>query len=500
LHTGSVLGHYRIVAPLGAGGMGEVYRAHDTKLDRTVALKILPASVVRDAERLRRFVQEARSASSLSHPNIVTIHDIGEAVPVEEGAETPAPGAEPCHYIAMELVEGATLRKLLDDRSIEPRTLLTHLAQAAEGLAKAHAAGIVHRDLKPENIMVTRDGYAKLLDFGLAKLTEKSTSGSALAAAPTAYGSDHTRDGQVMGTVGYMSPEQAMGKPVDHRTDMFAFGCLLYEAATGKRPFTGESDVDVLHAIVREKPTPVEEIAPDIPRALVRTIRRCLAKEPDRRYQSMKDLALELHDMVDEWETLALPSGSVSSASAPSGIAPARPGRGKMVAGVVAALVLVVAGVGGWLLRGGGHGGRVESIAVLPILDISGADQLFVEALYDQLIGSVGRLEDLSVVSRSAIQPFAKNPNVREVAAALKVDAVLEGSIFRAGEVMRINVQLTEPESLRHLWSESYEQNVSDVLAAQDAVVAKITKDLEAGLARHAEGGSGAAGENGASR
>jgi len=476
--------------------MGEVYRAHDTKLDRTVALKILPASVVRDAERLRRFVQEARSASSLSHPNIVTIHDIGQAVPVEEGAEGPAPGAEPCHYIAMELVEGATLRKLLDDRSIEPRTLLTHLAQAAEGLAKAHAAGIVHRDLKPENIMVTRDGYAKLLDFGLAKLTEKATSGSALAAAPTAYGSDHTRDGQVMGTVGYMSPEQAMGKPVDHRTDMFAFGCLLYEAATGKRPFTGESDVDILHAIVREKPTPVEEIAPEIPRALVRTIRRCLAKEPDRRYQSMKDLALELHEMVDEWETLALPSGTVSSASAQSGIAPSPKKRRSGIVVAAAVVLVVAAAVGAWLLRsGGGGGGRVESIAVLPMLDISGSDQLFVEAMYDQLIGSVGRLEGLSVVSRSAVQPFAKNPNVRELATALKVDAVLEGSVFRAGEVMRINVQLTEPLSLRHLWSQSYEQNVSDVLAAQDAVVAKITKDLEAGLTRQAEGG-----KNGESR
>ncbi|MCB1008600.1 MAG: protein kinase [Acidobacteria bacterium] len=354
LRSGTTLGPYRIVAPLGAGGMGEVFRAHDAKLDRPVALKILPASVVRDAERVRRFVQEARSASSLSHPNIVTIHDIGEAVPIEEGAEAPAPDAEPCHYIAMELVEGATLRKLLDDRSIEPRTLLTHLAQAAEGLAKAHAAGIVHRDLKPENIMVTRDGYAKVLDFGLAKLTEKSTSGSALAAAPTAYGDDQTREGQVMGTVGYMSPEQAMGKPVDHRTDLFAFGCLLYEAATGRKPFTGESDVDVLHAIVREKPTPVEEIAPQIPRALVRTIRRCLAKEPDRRYQSMKDLALELHDMVDEWDTLATPSGTVTTGSALSGVAPARPGglgRAGWIAIAVAAVALAVTGLLLW--RGG---------------------------------------------------------------------------------------------------------------------------------------------------
>ena len=327
LRSGTRLGPYRIVAPLGAGGMGEVYRAHDAKLDRPVALKILPAEVVRDAERIRRFVQEAKAASSLSHPNIVTIYDIGEAVPREAGTEgsegdTPAEGSAKVHFIAMELVEGQTLRQLLDDRSIEPRTLLAYLAQAAEGLAKAHAAGIVHRDLKPENVMVSRDGYAKVLDFGLAKLTEPSVSGSALAAAPTALAEDNTRDGAVMGTIGYMSPEQAMGKPVDHRTDLFAFGCLLYEAATGKRPFTGESSVDVLHAIVRETPTPVEQIAPRIPRALVRRIRRCLEKDPAKRAQSMKDLAFELHDLTEEWETLATPSGTVSSASSLSTSAP----------------------------------------------------------------------------------------------------------------------------------------------------------------------------------
>lgn len=350
LRTGTTLGTYRIVAPLGAGGMGEVFRAHDSKLDRTVALKILPTEVVKDAERVRRFVREAKAASSLSHPNIVHIYDIGEAVPVDEGGE-PAAEAAKVHFIAMELVEGSTMRQRFDDRSVEPRTLLTYLAQAAEGLAKAHAAGIVHRDLKPENIMVTRDGYAKVLDFGLAKLTEPSVSGSALAAVPTALAEENTREGAVMGTIGYMSPEQAQGKPVDHRTDLFAFGCLLYEAATGRKPFTGESSVDVLHAIVRQAPTPVEQIAPTIPRALVRTIRRCLAKDPERRFQGMKDLALELHDMVDEWETLALPTGTVSSASALSSLGAARKsglGRVGWIAIGVAVAALAVAAVVLW--------------------------------------------------------------------------------------------------------------------------------------------------------
>jgi len=355
LRAGTILGSYRIVAPLGAGGMGEVYRAHDAKLDRAVALKILPAEVVRDAERVRRFVQEARSASSLSHPNIVHVYDIGEAVPIEEGTE-PAAGAATLHYLAMELVEGSTLRQIFADRSIEPRTLLSYLAQAAEGLAKAHAAGIVHRDLKPENIMVSRDGYAKVLDFGLAKLTEASVSGSALAAAPTALAEEHTREGAVVGTIGYMSPEQAQGKPVDHRTDLFAFGCLLYEAATGKRPFTGESSVDVLHAIVRETPEPVEKLAPTIPRALVRKIRRCLEKDPAKRAQSMKDLAFELHDLVDEWETLATPTGTVTTGpSHTTGTAPpakAGVGRAGWIAIAAGALAVAAAGLWIWTSRG----------------------------------------------------------------------------------------------------------------------------------------------------
>ena len=373
VRVGHSLAHYRIVSKLGAGGMGEVWRAHDAKLDRAVALKILPGELVRDADRLRRFVQEAKAASSLSHPNIVVVHDIGQAVPIEEGTAPPADGI-PVHYIAMELVEGRTLRQLIEERSCEPRTLLAHLAQAAEGLAKAHAAGIVHRDLKPENIMVTRDGFTKVLDFGLAKLTEPSVSGSALAAAPTTVEEHATQDGVVVGTVGYMSPEQAMGRPVDHRTDLFAFGCLLYEAATGRKPFTGESQVDVLHAIVRQKPTPVEEIAPTTPRVLVRVVRRCLAKEPDRRYQSMKDLALELHEIVDEWDELALASGPASSASASSGAAsPVRPrlGRRAWIGVAIGGAAFVAAASLLWLGRdvapGSGETTKFQGMRITPV-------------------------------------------------------------------------------------------------------------------------------------
>jgi Tol biopolymer transport system component len=283
--------------------MGEVYKAHDLTLERTVAIKILPPELVRNDERVRRFMQEAKSASSLNHPNIVTIHEIGQAVVSGNG------DAHAIYYIAMELIEGATLRRKIHGDDTDLRTLLGYLAQAAEGLSKAHAAGIVHRDLKPENIMVTRDGFAKVLDFGLAKLSvKKSAEGSSDA---TVVRPD-TREGTLLGTVGYMSPEQVQGKVVDHRSDIFSFGCILYEAATRKRPFEADSDVDVMHKIMHDKPTPVDEINPQVPAELRRVIRRCMAKDPEKRYQSMKDLALEMGEIVDEFEEL---SASATSAS-----------------------------------------------------------------------------------------------------------------------------------------------------------------------------------------
>src|SRR5215216_1039223 len=243
--TGAHLNHYEIVTLLGVGGMGEVYKASDTRLGRPVALKILPARLVEDADRVRRFIQEAKSASALNHPHIITIYEIGEAE-VEDQGEARA-GAGRIHYIAMEFVDGSTLHQKIHRDRADLKKLLEYFAQAAEGLAKAHAAGIVHRDLKPENIMITEDGYAKILDFGLAKLIESSEpSGDGLEEAATAL-MGQTRPGMVMGTIGYMSPEQAQGKAIDQRSDIFSFGCILYEASTGRKPFAGDSVIDSLH-------------------------------------------------------------------------------------------------------------------------------------------------------------------------------------------------------------------------------------------------------------
>ena len=304
------ISHYRIVSPLGAGGMGEVYLAQDRTLERRVALKILPPELVRSEDRVRRFVLEAKSASSLSHPNIVTIYEIGQDPVRSPGA----PDSDPVHYISMELVSGKTLAALIHEDKTDLRTLLGYLAQAAEGLSKAHAAGIVHRDLKPGNIMVSADGFTKVLDFGLAKLTEKREGAADISEAPT-LAADGSAVGSVVGTAGYMSPEQVAGRAVDHRSDIFSFGCILYEAATRRKPFAAETGIETMHKILNEKPVPVEEINDKVPAELRRLIRRCLAKSPDQRVQSIKDLAIELREIVEEYDTLSASASSATHAS-----------------------------------------------------------------------------------------------------------------------------------------------------------------------------------------
>lgn len=363
LEPGVQISRYRIVGPLGAGGMGEVYRAHDNSLERDVALKILPPHLVQSEERVRRFMLEARSASSLNHPNIVTIYEIGAEPISSDGLRDGTTGA--VHFISMELVSGETLGQKIHEEAVDLKTLLGWLAQAAEGISKAHAAGIVHRDLKPGNIMISSDGYAKVLDFGLAKLTEKAGAGDALHTSAPTEAHDHTAEGAILGTAGYMSPEQVVGKPVDHRTDIFSFGAILYEAATRRRPFVAESSVETLHRILHDKPAPIEEINPAAPAELRRLIRRCLAKSPDQRFQSMKDVAIELREIVDEFDALSASAGSGSGSGSGSGISHAG-GTGAAIAaerrrsplvpilaaaGVVAAIGIAF-GVWG-VLRGG---------------------------------------------------------------------------------------------------------------------------------------------------
>ena len=288
---GTKLGRYEIRSKLAEGGMSEVYLADDSELHRKVALKVLPADVVTNNDWMRRFKQEATAAAALNHPNIAHIYEIGESAGT--------------HFIAMEFVDGFTLRELIHRRQTDLAKLLRHLQHVADGLAKAHAAGIVHRDLKPDNIMVTREGHVKILDFGLAKLIEPQQTSpvtEGLSQLATAVMPPHSTPGAVMGTVGYMSPEQAQGKAneIDHRSDIFSFGCILYEVITHHKPFEGKDPIESLNKTIREQPPPIASFNPDVPSDLQRVVRRCLAKDPEERYQTIKDVSIELKDVLRE--------------------------------------------------------------------------------------------------------------------------------------------------------------------------------------------------------
>jgi Tol biopolymer transport system component len=306
---------------------------------------------VKDEDRLRRFRLEAKSASQLNHPNIVTIHEIGHDVVRSPGSAD----SDPVHYISMELVSGRTLATLIHEDKTDLRTLVGYLAQAAEGLAKAHAAGIVHRDLKPGNIMVSADGFTKVLDFGLAKLTEQRDASASDIAEDDTLARDGSAVGSVVGTAGYMSPEQIQGKAVDHRSDIFSFGCILYEAATRKKPFAAETGIETMHKILNEKPVPVEELNDKVPAELRRLVKRCLAKSPDQRVQSIKDLAIELREIAEEYDSL---SASASSTTHTSGtaVAPKPRALSKAVIAAVALLGVGVIALGWWGLRRGPAG------------------------------------------------------------------------------------------------------------------------------------------------
>jgi Tol biopolymer transport system component len=339
LAAGTKLGPYEILAPIGAGGMGEVYKARDERLKRDVAIKVLPAELAADPERRTRFEREARAASALSHPNILTIYDIG--------------AANQTVYIAMELIEGGTLKDLTASGPVPTRKLLELATQIAEGLSAAHAAGIVHRDLKPANVMVSKHGYAKILDFGLAKLvTPESDEVSGLQ---TAAG-DGTRPGMVMGTVGYMSPEQASGRPTDFRSDQFSFGSILYEMATGKRAFERGTTAETLTAIIREEPEPVSQLNARIPAPVRWLVERCLSKDPEDRFGTTKDLARDLaaiRDHLSEAPVSAEVTGQRLAAGVPKG-------RRRALLPILAAAAVLGAAVGALSFSAGRRAGRIE--------------------------------------------------------------------------------------------------------------------------------------------
>jgi serine/threonine-protein kinase len=452
LKHGTRLGPYEIVAPLGAGGMGEVYKARDIRLGRDVAVKVLPADLSRDPERLRRFENEARLVSALNHPSVVTVFDVGES-----GATL---------YIAMELVEGRTLRDLMGGGALPTKRLLAIAAQVADGLAKAHGAGIVHRDLKPENVMVTADGFVKILDFGLGKLVQPEASGGV---APVATVSHMTEPGTVMGTVAYMSPEQALGRPADFRSDQFSFGSMVYEMVTGRKAFARASGPETMTAVIREEPERVERAAPRTPVPLRWIVERCLAKDPEERYASTRDLARDLarlRDGISEAVGAAPPSGIAAPASA------ARRGAVPTVAPAAGP-------------PAGPGAADLPSVAVLPFVNMSTdpENEFFADGITEDLIAHLAKIRTLRVISRTSVMAFKRREHsLREIGAALGVGVLVEGSVRRSGNRVRIVAQLVDPRTDEHLWAESYDRELDDIFAIQTDVALQIAAALRAEL------------------
>ncbi len=497
LSANTTLSHYRIVSKLGAGGMGEVYLAQDTKLERKVALKILPADVASNKDRMERFVREAKSAAALTHPNIAQIFEIGE----HDGT----------HFIAMEFIDGQTLRKRIHQEQTELRKLLRYLQHVAEGLAKAHAAGIVHRDLKPDNIMITRDGHAKILDFGLAKLIETRAKqpdrDGGLSELATAPMQQHSTPGVIMGTVGYMSPEQAQGKvkEIDPRSDIFSFGCILYEAVTSRKAFEGTDTIDTLNKIIREPVAPITDFRLDAPNHLQRIVRRCLAKDPEDRYQTIKDLAIELRELRHELagteiditvpppRTVGSTLGSrVSAAPVSSGASQPTPSssaeyivtgiKRHKIAVVVAVLALVVAGVGlAAYLRSRNTEVAIDSIAVLPFVNQNQDPdtEYLSDGLTESIINSLTQLPGLRVSPRSSVFQYkVKDVDPMKAARDLGVRAVVTGRLLQRGDNLTISTELLDVRDNKQVWGEQYNRKLADALAVQQEISREITDRL----------------------
>ncbi len=480
---GSKLGRYEILSKIATGGMGEVYRARDPKINRDVAIKILPSRFSSDRERLHRFQREAQAAAALNHPNIAHIYEIGKS--------------EGHHFIVMEYVDGHTLREFMQTKDAGLIQLLRYLQHAAEGLAKAHAAGIVHRDLKPDNIMITRDGFAKLLDFGLAKLVEPQGPLGSASDVVTVVLEQHSRSGVILGTVGYMSPEQAQGRidEVDQRSDIFSFGCILYEAVTGQRAFEGKDVIDSLNKIIREPVTPISSIRPQIPAELQKIIRRCLEKDPEMRYQSIKDIAIELKEMRREMSTggadtivsalttsTAIPlSTRGSSAEYLVGEIKHHKRAAALIGAVVlGALVLAIAGFRAYRNSGPAEV-PIDSIAVLPFVNQNNDPETEYrsDGLTESIINSLAQLPNLRVIARSSVFRY-KGKETDPIAAGkeLGVRTVLTGRIMQRGDDLTISTELMDVADNKQLWGEQYTEKVSDLMSMQRTIANQITNNL----------------------
>ncbi len=489
ISSGTKLGRYEIRSQLGAGGMGEVYLAQDTKLERTVALKILPAEVAADRNRMNRFVLEAKAASALNHPNIITIFEIEQVDSV--------------NFIATEFIDGKTLRESMRNATMKLGEVLEVAIQSASALSAAHDAGIVHRDIKPENIMLRRDGIVKVLDFGLAKLSEQRSSTSVDIDAATLV-LIKTDPGMVIGTAFYMSPEQARGLEVDARTDIFSLGVLLYEMIAGRLPFEGSNTNEILASILGDKePSPLARYAREVPAELERIVSKALRKNREERYQTIKDMLLDLKslkqrlefdaeversrppEMTGDQTTAAVTPPTLSGQTAQTiPITESLLGRIKhhRRSLMIALLELIVAAVGlTYFIYFVVPARKIDSIAVLPFTNASGDPntEYLSDGISEALINSLTELPGLRVIARStAFHYKGKEVNPQAVGRELNVRAVLMGRVRQLGDTLNIQVDLVDATTGAQLWGQEYERKASDVLSIKQAVAREVTEKL----------------------